>query len=343
VWTGDEMIIWGGADNRIGHHDGARFNPITGRWSPMSTSTAVAACSKHSAVWSGTEMIVWGGQLGPDRSLCHQGGRYDPRTDRWTPIDDGGRMLGRTEHTAVWTGDEMIIWGGMGQPDITWIGARYHPQRGWSQLTAVDQPNPTYGHSVVWTGQRMIVWGGVSPERHFSVITGGMYDPRLDRWTPTEADGAPEPRSHHTAVWTGSAMLVWGGYGATERIPGVVWGNGASFDPVANRWSAGLSVQGAGGRRLHHTAVWATGPSLGGRMLIWGGAAAEVGDTIPGLASGGAYDPVADRWSDLPGQPPAGRCFHTAVWTGSRMLIWGGMDPAPPAPAYFADGAAYTP
>lgn len=26
------------------------------------------------------------------------------------------------------------------------------------------------------------------------------------------AAGAPEPRYRHTAVWTGSEMIVWGGY-----------------------------------------------------------------------------------------------------------------------------------
>jgi hypothetical protein len=79
-------------------------------------------------------------------------------------------------------------------------------------------------------------------------------------------------------------------------------------------------------------------------MLIWGGAAESLGTPTPGLATGAAYDPVVDRWTALPDdQAPLGRCFHTAVWTGSRMLIWGGLDPAGVNPKYFADGAGYAP
>ena len=32
-----------------------------------------------------------------------------------------------------------------------------------------------------------------------------------DTWTPTNLTGAPEARVSHTAVWTGSEMIVWGG------------------------------------------------------------------------------------------------------------------------------------
>jgi hypothetical protein len=57
-----------------------------------------------------------------------------------------------------------------------------------------------------------------------------------------------------------------------------------------------------------------------------------------------AYDPVANRWSPLPKSPLRGRFGHVAVWTGTRLLIWGGhparqTDPERP----FTDGAAYTP
>src|SRR4029077_15660130 len=32
-----------------------------------------------------------------------------------------------------------------------------------------------------------------------------------DTWTATSTSNAPEARSGHTAVWTGSEMIVWGG------------------------------------------------------------------------------------------------------------------------------------
>jgi hypothetical protein len=32
-----------------------------------------------------------------------------------------------------------------------------------------------------------------------------------DTWTPTSTTNAPTARYQHTAVWTGSEMIVWGG------------------------------------------------------------------------------------------------------------------------------------
>ena len=41
--------------------------------------------------------------------------------------------------------------------------------------------------------------------------TGGRYNPSTDSWTATSTTNAPDGRYGHTAVWTGSEMIVWGG------------------------------------------------------------------------------------------------------------------------------------
>ena len=41
--------------------------------------------------------------------------------------------------------------------------------------------------------------------------TGGRYNPSTDSWTATSTTNAPSARADHTAVWTGSEMIVWGG------------------------------------------------------------------------------------------------------------------------------------
>ena len=45
-------------------------------------------------------------------------------------------------------------------------------------------------------------------------ISGGAGGCIDDSWTATAADH-PYPRTDHTAVWTGSEMIVWGGYSGT--------------------------------------------------------------------------------------------------------------------------------
>ena len=54
----------------------------------------------------------------------------------------------------------------------------------------------------------MIVWGGCNDSG--SLNTGGRYNPSTDSWTATSTTNAPAGRVH-TAVWTGSEMIVWGG------------------------------------------------------------------------------------------------------------------------------------
>jgi hypothetical protein len=61
-------------------------------------------------------MIVWGGY-----SYNNTGGRYDPASDSWLPTTTINVPAARVYHSSVWTGTEMIIWGG-GQfrSDSTW-------------------------------------------------------------------------------------------------------------------------------------------------------------------------------------------------------------------------------
>ena len=118
----------------------------------------------------------------------------------------------------------------------------------------------------------------------------------------------PEARSTHTAVWTGSEMIIWGGVISTERL-----NTGGIYDPVTDMWMS-TSTIGAPSARNHHTAVW-----TGSEMLVWGGYDGSY------LNSGGIYDPLTDKWSSTTtvGGPPA-RERHTAVWSGAKMIVWGG-------------------
>src|SRR6266498_2608182 len=57
----------------------------------------------------------------------------------------------------------------------------------------------------------MIVCGGVAIGSDFGVNTCFSYNPTTDSWTATTNTNAPHGRYSHTAVWTGSQMIVWGG------------------------------------------------------------------------------------------------------------------------------------
>jgi hypothetical protein len=56
----------------------------------------------------------------------------------------------------------------------------------------------------------MVVWGGTL-QNPLRTNTGGRYDPVTDSWQSTTTSLVPEARSGHSAVFTGSGVLLWGG------------------------------------------------------------------------------------------------------------------------------------
>src|SRR5207244_10951014 len=72
---------------------------------------------------------------------------------------------------------------------------------------------------------------------------------------------APTARDAHTAVWTSSQMIVWGGFG------GSFLNTGGRYNPSNDSWTA-TSTAGAPTARDFHTAVWTSS-----EMILWGGAA----------------------------------------------------------------------
>ena len=157
-------------------------------------------------------MIVWGGI--DFASDLNTGGRYNPSTDSWIATSTSNAPSAREGHTAVWTGSQMIIWGGAyfsgGPPDFFNTGGRYNPSTdSWTATSTSNAPSAREVHTAVWTGNEMIIWGGESFGSYLN--TGGRYNPTTDTWAATSTSNAPSPRSLHTGVWTGTEMIVWGG------------------------------------------------------------------------------------------------------------------------------------
>jgi len=50
------------------------------------------------------------------------------------------------------------------------------------------------------------------------VNTGGRYNPAKNSWTATSTTNVPDSRYHHTAVWTGSVMIIWEEITAGSRL-----------------------------------------------------------------------------------------------------------------------------
>src|SRR4030095_11971936 len=72
-----------------------------------------------------------------------------------------------------------------------------------------------------------------------------------DTWTATSTPSAPAGRSSHTAVWTGSEMIVWGGWNGGSTF----FGTGAQYNPSTDSWTATSTTNAPAGRYAHQ-AVW---------------------------------------------------------------------------------------
>jgi hypothetical protein len=218
VWTGREMIVWGGSDGHRPRKEGAAYNPRSGRWRRIAPAP-LSARHYHAAVWTGREMIVWGGSRplsGERQRVLSDGAAYDPWRDSWRRLAPSpfrsapARVLGtglEAELDAAWTGRGMIVWNGA-------RGAMYRPRSdSWYPL---PPPPPSIRHwkpsdSAIWTGAELIVWGGwAAVDAGDYISNGASYDREQHRWRVLP-DAPIGGRDRHVAIWTGEAMLVWGG------------------------------------------------------------------------------------------------------------------------------------
>ena len=78
--------------------------------------------------------------------------------------------------------------------------------------------------------------------------TGGRYNPGTDSWTAMSTTNAPAARCCHTAVWTGSEMIVWGG--DIGRL-----NTGGKYNPCTDNWTATSTTNAPDGRALSHRGV----------------------------------------------------------------------------------------
>jgi N-acetylneuraminic acid mutarotase len=232
----------------------------------------------------------------------------------WLAIADAPTTFtGRHDHTAVWSGTEMLVFGGNGS-SVKNDGAAYRPSSNtWRTLaTAGSLSGGRYQHVAVWTGSKMIVWGG--QDSSFGTASyhndGAIYDPSTDTWTPIPA--APiVGRKELAAVWstTTDELVVWGGAGYNYPYP---LGDGAAYSPSAGTWrkiaTAPLTA------RYNSVAAW-----TGTEMIVWGG---TTGSTQ--YADGARYDPLTNSWISFPLAALAGRFDTFNAFGGGALFIAGG-------------------
>ena len=128
------VVVVSGVDADQSEVKAVVFYPGSGRWSRAARSRLWWRFG-YSAVAVGGEVILWGGCCGPGgRGSRAVGAAYDIARDDWRHIRRGP-LDNRFDHTAVWTGKEMIVWGGFDGHRLRSDGAAYQPRSGrWRKV-----------------------------------------------------------------------------------------------------------------------------------------------------------------------------------------------------------------
>lgn len=246
----------------------------------------------------------------------------------WAVISPGP-LAARTGQAALWTGRELLVWGGSADggdsPAALGDGAAYAPSSGrWHVLSPSPLPARQDAASA-WAGTEAFFWGGdaqVGPgTRYFS--DGATYDPASGTWrvVPPSPLGA---RSGALALWTGAQVVVLGGSSA-GGFP--VDTSGAVFDPVARRWSKLPPFPAtAPGRAVSVSATW-----TGAQLLVWTTYQVTKPVGLNGYhifprVVGTSWAPGQRSWQRLPA--PSGDIYVAdarAYWTGREAVFVGGQ------------------
>jgi hypothetical protein len=295
VWTGDEMIVWGGRvpESEPVYADGAAYDPAAQSWRVLAPAP-IAGRDDHVAVWTGDEMIVWGAAGG-----APNGAAYDPSTDTWRPIAPSP-LDSLTVYAGVWIGDEMFVYGNT--PDGAFAAAYDPVTDTWRPiLTRSLRSTNSVVPIVLWTGEVVVVLDRVPGVQD---LPFGLYDPESNSWREGTTDVF---RAQGLGATTLDGLVYVGNYYPGHGTNPAFWARGgmATYDAEQDQWTlrAPFPVEGCEGL-----------PTLLGldRLLF---------ESHCGVMA--LYDPATDAWTTVP--TPTATTTQLAqglVWTGRELLSW---------------------
>lgn len=308
IHAGDVVLFWGGLSPEAGHDSvdtAGAWDIASAEWIEVEPSGG-GPMARSTLVWTGSEVIAWGlAESADDPEAAPTGRVWDRASGQWRPVTAEGAPDGATQVTAVWTGEEMIVWGGLRSDGcIATRSSAYDPTADeWRPLATEGAPPLRLGHGAVWTGAEMVVAGGALPPNDEPCrMNGGSaevpdwelqpvedawgYDPLADSWRQIAANGVS---TGAYSTWTGEQAVFWGG------------GSGSAWNPADDAWSPVAAV------------------SLSNALAWW---------TDEGIYRWDRQDlRLIDPWNgeNVRLGAPAYE-HHAGAWTGDELVAWGGFE-----------------
>jgi N-acetylneuraminic acid mutarotase len=221
---------------------------------------------------------------------------YDPASDTWSTravVPDSNTWSAR----AAVVGEKIYLLGGW--PGGSNLNREYDPERNEWTYKAPIPAIFTWGHAVAALGNEIVVIGGTCG---FCVQ---IYDAAQDSWR--QGASIPGNRASLAAAAIGERIYV-AGTGAQLQI----------YDPAADEWTTGADLP-----------VSTHAPSAAvfvDKLYLFGGSSSDPGSG-GNLSAVQVYDPVEDRWEELPSMPTP-RSWSAAAAVEDAIHVFGGFNTA---------------
>jgi hypothetical protein len=323
VWTGTELVIWGGM-SRLGHFaDGAAYDPATQVWRPIAGGPLSPRAGAPS-VWTGTEMIVWSGEgTAPGPQGLVDGAAYDPRTDRWRRIADAPGE-GRSGATTRMVAGRMVTAAGSSSQGVSASTTTYVYAPATDRWTSV--PTARRVADVVASGDTLIL-AEMDDSRHVHVEQVG-----LDGAVLTSGDTSlfADPVEQLGLAVSGSTayLVVTDERGGTSTV----LSTRIDGDRINGDWSAMTASEVVGPPVQMTTGYHGLAVSLSESALL-----------LVDMPQVAVLDPRTGRVQRNTDTMPHCGASGALAWTGTQLLSWGGQTCRAGGPELTGDGIVWTP
>jgi hypothetical protein len=323
VWTGREMIVWGGVNRPTRgapapRSDGAAYNPATRKWRKIARAPSeILGGGGPAAAWTGRRMVVYVGNSpdGPAGSAV-----YDPRTNTWRRLPKGP-LGAREQYASVWTGRELLVFGGhSGDTYALPTAAALNPATGsWRRLNALDAViGLATVNGALWNGREAFVSGILHRPHVVDRPILLAFNPKTNKLRQIDLSKAPVNRQQRRQLdpvgRSGSDIVFWTGT-SSSSTPVI------RYNPTTRHWRKAKPAR----CNPYGQIAW-----TGDRLVA-----------ACGTEQLQIYSPRTDSWSTLtPGPSPLNsRDSSEIVWTGTDLIVWSGVLAKPNSPTP-VDGAS---
>jgi N-acetylneuraminic acid mutarotase len=172
------MIVYGGHNGASDFADGAMYDPIGDTWTALTSTGAPTARGYLNGLFDGVNLLAWGGYSTIGAAFLDTGAMVNISSNsNWNALSPSNAPTPRASHSNVWTGSNMIVFGGTGTAGAYFgDGGIFNPGANtWGPVGTDQVPTSRADHVSVWTGSKMLVWGGWDGTTYLG--NGAVYDP----------------------------------------------------------------------------------------------------------------------------------------------------------------------